>query len=251
MQKKITQAFILCAGLGTLLRPLTEATPKVMLPISQNMPLLEHTIIWFREQGINSFVLNLHFHPEKITSYLGNGEKFGVEIVYSDETDKLMETGGAIKKAKHLLDDQFFLFYGDQLQFFDFMPLAQFHSSMCPLVTIVLKHSEFPRDADLAEIDPVTNKIINWYARPHGIEDYRDNVFANTGIYALSKKIIDYIPEGEPAKLDGEIIPLLLRQNMPLYGFSTEEKILDIGSPEKYELAKKYYLEKTGAADRK
>ncbi len=250
MQKKITQAFILCAGLGTRLRPLTESTPKVMLPIAQNISLLEHTITWFKKQGIHRFVLNLHFSPEKITSYFGNGEKFGVEIVYSDETGGLMETGGAIKKAEHLLDDQFFLFYGDQLQFFDFIPLSRFHDLMHPLATIVLKHSEFPKDADLAEIDPITNKIINWYARPHDIEDYRDNVFANTGIYALSKKITDYIPEGVPIKLDGEIIPLLLKQNIPLYGFPTEEKILDIGSPEKYELAKEYYTEKTGIVDK-
>jgi NDP-sugar pyrophosphorylase family protein len=244
MQNKITQAFILCAGLGTRLRPLTDEVPKVMLPIASHMPLLEHTIIWFREQGIRRFVLNLHSFPEKITSYFGNGEKFGVEIVYSDETDKLMETGGAIKKAEHLLDDRFFLFYGDHLQFFDFSSLAQFHSPARPLATIVLKRSEFPRDADLAEVDPATKRIIHWYVRPHGIEDYRDNVFASTGIYALSKKVIDYIPEGVSIKLDGQITPSLLGRGIPLYGFATEEKILDIGNLEKYELAKKYYVEK-------
>jgi NDP-sugar pyrophosphorylase family protein len=250
MESKITQAFILCAGMGTRLRPLTESTPKVMLPIAPGTPLLEHTIIWFRKQGIRRFVLNLHFFPEKITSYFGNGEKFGVEIIYSDETNGLMETGGAIKKAEHLLDDHFFLFYGDHLQFFDFLPLARFHSLRRPLATIVLKHSAFPRDADLAEIDAGTKRIIRWHARPHGIENCPDNIFANAGIYALSKKIVDYIPEGTPIKLDGEIIPSLLGQEIPLYGFPTEEKILDIGNPEKYEYAKKYYAEKTKKIER-
>ena len=69
MQNKITQVFILSAGLGTRLRPLTESTPKVMLEITAGLSLLEHSIVRFREQGIRRFVLNLHFFPEKITSY--------------------------------------------------------------------------------------------------------------------------------------------------------------------------------------
>jgi NDP-sugar pyrophosphorylase family protein len=243
MKNKITQAFILSAGLGTRLRPLTENTPKVMLPITFQKPLLEHTILWFKKQGVNRFVLNLHFFPEKIISYFGDGKKFGVEIVYSDETKEIMGTGGALKNASRFLDDNFILFYGDQLQFLDFSQLLNFHNSNSPLATIILKHSEFPKDADLAEIDPVNKRIIAWYKRPHNIEDYKDNIFANTGIYALSKKIIDYIPENVFSNFDADIIPLLVERCASLYGFPTKEKILDIGSLEKYEIAKRYYTE--------
>lgn len=246
MKNKIKQVFILSAGLGTRLKPLTDNTPKIMLPIAPNLPLLEYSILRFRDQGFRDFVLNIHFFPEKITSYFGDGKKFGVKIIYSDETEKLMETGGALKKAEKLLDDDFILFYGDQLQFLDFSILNDCYSSLDDdaFGILYLKHSEFPKDADLAEIDKNTNKIINWFSRPHKNENYDENVFANTGIYALSKKIINYILPDVSISLDREIMPSLIKDGAGFYGITTDEKILDIGTPEKYEIAKKYYAEK-------
>ena len=71
------KAFILAAGLGTRLRSLGLDVPKVMVPIG-GKPLLQHHIELFREQGIREFIVNLHYMPEKITSYFGDGSKFGV-----------------------------------------------------------------------------------------------------------------------------------------------------------------------------
>jgi mannose-1-phosphate guanylyltransferase len=241
MAKKITQAFILGAGLGTRLRPLTETIPKVMVPIAPGKPLLEHTITLLRDQGITDFVINVHYLPEAIMSHFGDGSKFGVRIRYSDETKEVLETGGALKKAEPLLDDDFLFIYGDHLFFYDFRPLIAFYLEHHALATIVLKTSDAPEAGEILEFDAATKKIIHSHVRPHGITELTATRMLNSGLFALSKKIIQYIPDGTPSKFDGEIVPMLIRRGEVLYAFPTTDPILDIGTPEKYNFAKAQY----------
>jgi len=233
------KVFILAAGLGTRLGDLGKDLPKVMLPVG-GKPLLENTINLLKSQGFKKFVLNTHYFSEKITGYFGNGEKLGVSIEYSDESKELLETAGAIKKAADLLSDNFILIYGDQAFSLDVRPLIKLHESKKALATILLKRSDEPQNGDLAEIDPKTSKIVGWYQRPHDFKDFSENMFLNSGIDVLSKKIIEFIPEGK-SKLDINILPELVKRGEDIYGFPTDEKILDIGTPEKYEYAQKWY----------
>jgi len=232
---------ILGAGLGTRLRPLTDTIPKVMVPIAPGKPLLEHTIELLRGQGITNFIINVHYLPEVIMSYFGDGKKWGVRIRYSDESEGLLETAGAMKKVERLLNDDFLFLYGDELHFFDFEPLIATHKNNGALGTIVLKKSEFPKDGDLGEFDPETKRIFHWHTRPHAISASGLNLMVNAGLYAFSKKILNYIPVGVPIKLDGEIIPKAMAAGEKFYAFPTDEPIWDIGKPEKYEKAKEYY----------
>lgn len=247
-EKKVTQAFILGAGPGTRLRPLTDVVPKVMVPISgSGKPLLEHSIEWLRDRGITDFVINLHHLPDVITSHFGDGKKWGVHIVYSDETGRLLETGGALKKAEPLLEDNFLFMYGDELHFIDprLLVAAHFEKDNA-LATIVLKISDVPSNGEIGDFDAVSRRITQWHTRPHDITGYTPTRMLNAGLYALSKRILDYIPSGIPAKLDGEITPRAFAAGEALYAFPTDEVVIDIGSPEKYEFAKKYYRERAG-----
>jgi mannose-1-phosphate guanylyltransferase/mannose-1-phosphate guanylyltransferase/phosphomannomutase len=238
------KVFVLGAGLGTRLRPLTDAVPKVMVPIYKDRPLLEHEILLLKGQGFTDFIVNLHYLPEKITGYFGNGERFGVSIEYSDESEKLMETAGAIKKAGESLSDDFIFIYGDELYFFDFKALIDAHERNKAFATIVLKRSDNPQAGEIAEIDPVTKKILKWSARPHDIHEFRENAYVNAGLYVFSKKILDFIPDNTPLRLDIQVLPELIARGEKIYGFPTDENILDIGTPEKYEFAKQWYLTK-------
>ena len=120
------KAFILAAGLGTRLRSLGLDVPKVMVPIG-GKPLLEHHLELFKRQGIHEFIVNLHYLPEKITDYFGDGSKFGVSITYSHEPE-LLGTAGAVKKMEtDLRGGSFIVFYGDNLVRVDFAPLVEFH----------------------------------------------------------------------------------------------------------------------------
>jgi len=91
---------ILAAGLGTRLRPITDTVPKVMIPIAEGLPLLEHTLLLLKGQGFRKFIFNLFYLPEIITGHFGDGSKWGVSIRYSKEEGEILETAGAIKKIE-------------------------------------------------------------------------------------------------------------------------------------------------------
>jgi NDP-sugar pyrophosphorylase family protein len=105
MFKKITQAVILSAGIGTRLRPLTDNLPKVMAPIG-GKPLLERHFEQFKKYGIKEFFINLHYLPEKITDYFGDGSKWGIKIVYKHEPE-ILGTAGGVKNFEGVLKNNF------------------------------------------------------------------------------------------------------------------------------------------------
>ena len=214
-----------------------------MLPIAPGKPLLEHLIELLRDQGVSDFIINVHYLPETITSYFGDGSKLGVRIRYSDESQQILETAGALWKARDMLDDNFILIYGDQLHFLDLSAALELHRKNNGLATIILKNSQYPQDGEVGEFDAKTNRITYWHTRPHEITELRDTRLVNAGVYVLSKKILDYIRPDVPVKLDGEAIPKALAAGEVLYATPTSATILDIGKPEKYERAKEFYKE--------
>lgn len=244
--KSIIKVMILSAGKGTRLGALSMNMPKVMMSIKEGMPLLEHLICLMRGQGFYDFIINLHYLPEKIIDYFKDGNDWGVKITYSDETEELLETAGAIKKVKNFLSDDFILLYGDQLHFFDFRPALEQHYQTKALVTLILKRSDNPQAGEIMEINPLTKKIIKCYPRPHQIYDYSGNLFVNSGLYVLSKKILNYIQSGKPIKLDIEVMPQLIEKDLGVFGFIANEDILDIGTAEKYQFAKEWYAKRSG-----
>ena len=99
------KAMIFAAGLGTRLRPITDSIPKALLPI-EGKPLLQWQIEKLRESSINDIVINVHHFPEQIRQFLHDNADFGCHIQISDESDKLLETGGGLRKAAALLGDK-------------------------------------------------------------------------------------------------------------------------------------------------
>lgn len=97
------QAMIFAAGMGTRLKPLTDTMPKALVPIA-GTPLLAHVILKLKQAGFEKIVVNVHHFSEMIIDYLKSNQHFGIEILISDESEKLLETGGGIKKAAHFFD---------------------------------------------------------------------------------------------------------------------------------------------------
>lgn len=96
------KAFILAAGLGTRLKPLTDRMPKALVPFG-GVPLLEQLIIRLKDAGYDDIVVNVHHFADMIEDFLAQKNNFGVRISISDERDLLRETGGAIRHAAPLL----------------------------------------------------------------------------------------------------------------------------------------------------
>src|SRR5690554_738244 len=99
------QAVILAGGFGTRLQPLTERTPKPMVPVV-NRPILEYAIDSLRSLGVEDIVVLLYFQPQQIKDYFGDGADFGVRIRYaSPQAD--YGSAGAVGSVRHLLTEQF------------------------------------------------------------------------------------------------------------------------------------------------
>ncbi len=97
------QAMIFAAGLGTRLKPLTDRIPKALVRVGGE-PLLKRVIFQLKDAGFTRIVVNVHHFSHQIIDYLHDNDNFGLDIRISDETDKLLETGGGIKKAYPLFD---------------------------------------------------------------------------------------------------------------------------------------------------
>src|SRR5262245_7817085 len=101
------RAMILAAGFGTRLQPLTNTTPKALVPVA-GRPLIEYGLLLLKSQGIAEVVINLHHLGGKICSTLGDGRIYGLHIAYSPE-NPILETGGGIKRAQSFFKGETFI----------------------------------------------------------------------------------------------------------------------------------------------
>jgi len=191
----MTYAMILCAGFGTRLNELTKDTPKPMLKVGDK-PMLEHTILHLKSFGITKFIINLHYLSEQITSYFGNGEKFGVEIIYSHEEQPL-GTAGAIKNVENILktSEDFLVIYGDIFTDLNYADFIDFHRSKPDAIASIIVH-ERSKSNSIVEIDE-NNKVVTFIERPPENLNYQKTQnWVNSGIYLFDKIVLEMLPDG-------------------------------------------------------
>ena len=113
MREMIKQAFILGAGFGSRMRPLTDTIPKPMVPLA-GKPLIDHVIDRLTSVGVEKIVVNVHYLADVLENHLR--KKNDVEIIISDERDELLDTGGGVLKALHHFGDEpFFIHNSDSV----------------------------------------------------------------------------------------------------------------------------------------
>lgn len=115
---------ILAGGLATRMRPLTETIPKSLLPVA-GRPFLAHQLELLKKRGVRRAVLCLGYLGDRIEREFGDGQSFGIHLRYSYDGPMLLGTGGAIRRALPLLDDTFFVLYGDSYLPIDFAAVAR------------------------------------------------------------------------------------------------------------------------------
>ncbi len=143
---KIAQAFVLGAGLGTRLRPLTDDLPKPLVPIF-NKPLITFALDHLIAAGVESFVVNTHHLRERFADSLGQGRYRGYPLTLVHE-QRLLETGGGIKNAERFLDARqtFFVYSGDILTDLPLAPLIEEHFRKENDVTLALRSTGVARN---------------------------------------------------------------------------------------------------------
>ena len=153
---------ILAGGLGTRLRPLTDATPKPLLPV-KGKPIIEHAILNFARHGVKDVILSVGYHAGKIRDYFGQGDKWGVNIDYAIETEPL-GTGGALKKAAEGLAGTFLAINGDNLADFDWTRMLSAHRDSGAQITLALFPVEDVTQYGIARLDG--SKILEFIEKP-------------------------------------------------------------------------------------
>lgn len=224
------KAVILAGGLGTRLRPFTEAIPKPLLPIGEKA-VLEIQIERLRQHGVTDVYLATNYKSEYIESFFGDGSRYGVRLHISKE-DKPLGTAGPLTLLRDKLTEPFFVMNGDILSLIDFTALMQFALARDALLTIAIKKeiTPFAFGNIFFEGDYVT-----------GIQEKPDIVmYILAGIYVMKPGIFELIPPDTYYGMD-TLIQDMLRRKLPVAKYEMHEYWLDIGRLSDYEKAQDAY----------
>jgi len=224
------KAVIIAGGLGTRLRPLTNNTPKPMLPIGEK-PILEHLVNWTKKGGIKSVILCVSYLKESIEDYFGDGEKFGVKIEYAI-SKKQLATAGQLKTAEKFIDDDFVCMYGDSIFNFSLRSMIKQHSIKKSFVTMSLNEHKTTLPYGVIETSK-NGKVVNWNEKP----EIKANV--NMGCYIMNPQVFNLIPKNKPYGMD-DVIKKAMKKKV-VNSFITKKGFTDIGNTESYKQACEEY----------
>lgn len=184
---------IFAAGLGTRLKPLTDTMPKALVPLC-GKTLLEHTIERLKRAGYTDIVINVHHFADQIIEYLKANNNFGVRITISDERSMLLETGGAIKKARPILGSEPVLIHNvDIISNVDLKSLYEAHIASKSDATLLVSN----RNSSRALIFDSNNNLVAWKNKTTGetktpfknLDWDSLNEYAFSGIHILSASL--------------------------------------------------------------
>ena len=224
---------ILAAGLGTRLRPLTNTTPKPLLPMG-GIPLIVWNLLLLRQHGFHEVVINLHYLGSMIEQALGDGAKFGLRIRYSHEP-VILGTGGGIKQAEPFFaGEPVLVLNGDTLFELDLEALMAFHQSQKAAATLVVREDPDAATWGLVEVRE-DHRIVRITGK--GLADSVPTIprmFA--GIHILEPRLLQDVPKGVLSSIIDPYVAAISRGER-VVGYDLHGYWSDIGTVERYEQA--------------
>ena len=226
---------VLAAGQGTRLRPLTDHTPKALVPVA-GRPMIEYALLLLRHYAIKDIIINLHHFGAQIESRLGDGRALGVKITYSRETE-LLDTGGGLLKAKSFLQDGAFIVINtDALIDLNLAALIDFHGKNNAAVTLVLRPDKRADEYGSMDIDS-SGRICRFLDSQAPIMAVSAPVkLMFTGVQILDPKVFDHMESYARARkfsTTKHIYPRMLVGGEALFGFQFEGFWQDLGTTER------------------
>jgi NDP-sugar pyrophosphorylase family protein len=187
---------IFAAGMGTRLRPLTDNTPKALLDIN-GYTLLQRAILKLRKHGIQDIIINIHHYGSQIRTYLDKNKNFGANIAISDESERILDTGGGLKKAAPFFSGTtpFVLYNCDILSSIDLNMMGEYHLTSGSLGTLAVRN----RDSSRQLLFDMKDVLCGWRNNNSGEEkivrsgaDLHPAAFS--GIHILSPEVLTLFP---------------------------------------------------------
>jgi mannose-1-phosphate guanylyltransferase len=222
------KAFLLAAGLGTRLRPLTDTTPKCLLPIA-GRPLLAHWFSLLEQHGFTEVLINLHHLPHLVRQFV-SAAKPGIRVHLFEEPT-LLGSAGTVRANRTWISNgaPFLVAYADNLTNANLRRLVAVHEASAPLLTMALFHAPEPARCGIAELDE-RGYVVAFAEKPeHPASD-----LANAGLYVADLRLIDRIPPRTPADFGRDVLPTLVGE---MQGHVVEGEVIDIGTPASYHRA--------------
>jgi mannose-1-phosphate guanylyltransferase/phosphomannomutase len=223
------KAVVMAGGEGSRLRPLTIGRPKPMVPMVSK-PVMAHILDLLKRHGITDVIVTLHFMPDAIQSYFGDGQSMGMNIHYTIEENPL-GTAGSVKHAERFLDEPFLIISGDAVTDINLTEVIAFHQAKKAEATLTLSRVPNPLEYGVIVTDPA-GRVVQFLEKPSWGEVISDTV--NTGIYVLDPSVLGLIEEGVAADWSKDVFPRMLEQGRRLFGYVTQGNWTDVGDIAEY-----------------
>ena len=224
----IRRAMVLAAGFGTRLKPITDTTPKPLVPVA-GRPLLEHLLEFLRAGGIEEVIINLHHLGQKIEAHVGDGARFGLRVRYSAE-DPILDTGGGIKKAEPLLaGEPFVVANGDSLLEVRLRDLIDWHRARGAVATLALRPDPDAARYGLVELDD-RDRVCRIVGLPPGAKP-GTRAFMFPGLHILEPEVFRWMDAGAVFSVTRVTYPRMIEAGLPVFGWETHARWITIDTP--------------------
>ncbi|MBI3548539.1 MAG: nucleotidyltransferase family protein [Elusimicrobia bacterium] len=225
-------AVVLCGGKGERLREVVSDRPKPLAEIG-GRPFLDLLLDWAAGYGLRRFVLCAGYKAEQIRERYAKEAPKGSSVVVSCEPEPL-GTAGALRHGAELIQSPAFLVLnGDSICRADLSAFWAFHAGHGGAASVVLAPPESEKDYGVVSMD--ASGRISTFAEKAGAGTGQR---INAGIYIFSKSVLDGIPSGRKVSLETDVLPGLARQGQA-WGFPVDARVIDIGTPVRYEAARR------------
>lgn len=224
---------IFAAGLGTRLRPLTDARPKALVELN-GKPLLEHVILKMKEAGVGRVVVNVHHYAGMIENFLASRNNFGMDVVVSDERDGLLDTGGGLLKAARLFrrGEPVLIHNVDILSDLCLNELFEAHEAARNYVTLVTRPSQGERVLKF-DTEGIFRGWENKQTGEQKIVDknfFRSKDYSFCGIQIISPDFLENFVYSGVFSIIDEYIARAKSETLRMYPYAG--RFMDLGTPE-------------------
>lgn len=202
-----------------------------MIPVC-GKPIIEREVELCKRYGYTDFLFIIGYMGDQISSYFGDGKKWGVSIAYYQE-EKPLGTAGALGYLKEKLTEDFFVLYGDTVVDFDMKAMLDYHKSKNADATLFLHPNDHPYDSDIVDLN-ADGSVRRFYNKPHA-EDFVCRNMVNAALFIFSPKILSHIEVGVKSHIEKNVLPRCLEAGLKLYGYVSFEYIKDMGTPDRYQ----------------
>jgi len=222
-----TWVVLMAGGLGMRLRPLTENTPKPLLPVN-GKPILEGILERFIEQGFRKFYMSVNYKAEMFSQHFGDGTKWGCKISYLHEVKRLGTAGALSLLPKENTPEDIIVMNGDLMTAVDFHQLLDFHHKTSSCATMCVRDYSMQVPYGVVEVDGHLFKGVK--------EKPAHRHYINAGIYVLQPELLVNFPENEFMDIT-DYFTTLHESGNTVSVFPMRENWLDIGDLKEYEKA--------------